>query len=377
VALRWPTAFYGGVITGLEELTAQNVLKTVTTMIRLLGGLAVLLIARSLEPFLWWLVGSALLEVGLYAIVCHRLFPGLSPRPGLSGTAVQRVWRFSLSMNAIALTTLVFTQADRVFMSRMLPLDQVGYYSLAVTVVMTISVLQGFVTSALLPAMASDHSHGRTSQLIVRYDKATQILIYALAIPVCVLVFFGHDLLRAWISLEAADEAAMVLALLAAGFLLNASAAMGYTLAVATGHTRLPLVVNVAAAVVYLPALYFAVRALGMTGPAVLWVLLNLYNLITLVPLVHRRVIGGSYGLWLRRNLLPFVLAGAGTFSLARGLTVVAGGGRHEALLAWTACGAAVLVYSVLGYCALATPLRRDLRMMVQQAFARLRVALP
>jgi len=50
VALRWPTAFYGGVITGLEELTAQNVLKTVTTMIRLLGGLAVLLIARSALP---------------------------------------------------------------------------------------------------------------------------------------------------------------------------------------------------------------------------------------------------------------------------------------------------------------------------------------
>ncbi len=360
VALRWPVGFYGGIITGLQALVAFNVLRTSAVVLKLGGGFAVLLITHDLTAFLVWTAISAIVEVALYALASFRLLPGLSPRPRISVCVIRHIWRFSLSMNLVSILALIFTQADRVLMSRLLPLEDVGYYSLAMNVVMSVSVIQGFVTSAVLPALATDYATCQDSEFAARYVKATQGLIYVLTLPTCVFVFFGRDLLRIWVSSDASGRSYLVLAVLAVGFLLNSSVSVSYTLSVATGNTRLPLLVNLVAAVIYVPGLYLLILRFGMMGAAAAWLLLNLYYLFTLLPLVQWQILNASVWAWLNQNLFPFLFVGAAVFSTAWGAAHLVRSQGGEVAVALV-CVIAGLLYAILGFAALDATLRKDI----------------
>ena len=287
-----------------------NVIKVASTVVRLGAGLAVLLATRDLRTYLWWMALSAMFEFAVYAAVSARLHPALRTWPTFEWSALRQVWRFSLSMNVIAILSIVFTQADRIVISYLRPLADLGYYSLAVSVVMSVSVIQGFITSAVLPAFASDHGAGLSARMRERYAKATQALIYVITLPTCIFIFFGYEVLQVWTTTDAAEHAAVVLQLFSLGFLFNASVSIAYTLAVATGHTRLPLRVNLVALVVYVPGLVLATWRWGIVGSAAAWVFLNAYFLIALLPLVETRIVKSSVVRWAMVNFLPFVFGG-------------------------------------------------------------------
>jgi O-antigen/teichoic acid export membrane protein len=370
VALRWPVSFYGGVITGAQELVRFNVVKVASTIVRLGFGLAVLLATRDFRTYLWWMAISALFEVVAYVGASMRLHPALRAWPTFEWSALRRVWQFSLSMNLIAILSIVFTQADRIVISHLRPLAELGYYSLAVSVVMSVSVIQGFITSAVLPAFAADFSAGLGVRLRERYAKATQALIYVVTLPVCIFVFFGFDVLQVWTTTEAAEHAALVLALFSVGFLFNASVSIAYTLAVATGHTRLPLRVNLVALVGYVPGLYLATARWGITGAAFAWVLLNAYFLLLLLPLVETRIVGSSVVQWATTNFLPFVTRGGVSFALAAGVASRVAHGRGP-LIPIALCVVASIVYTVWGLYAVSPALRADVRHLALSVLSR------
>ncbi len=359
IALRWPVSMYSGVISGLQQMAALNLLRTSAATLRVGGGIIILLLWPSFLLFLLWQAVSALLEVGLYAITCLHLLPGMSFRPRISFDVLKRIWRFSLDINLISILAIIFTQTDRLIISKLVSVEALGYYSLAYNASFGLSVIQNFITSAVFPALASDYSFGRVSSLASRYEKATQILVYLLTLPAFALVFYGHDLLRLLVSFETAEQASRVLGLLALGFLLNASVSVCYTLAVATGHTRLPLAVNVAAFLLYLPGLYFLIIKLGILGAAMMWLLLNLYYLFTLLPLVQKRVMQASIAVWFTKNLLPFLLAGF--LSLGLGWAVVRGLGAQNEIAIWSIYVMAAGIYTALGFMSLDFALRQDI----------------
>lgn len=365
VALRWPVAFYGGVITGAQELVRFNVVKVVSTLVRLGGGLAILLATRDLRTYLWWMAAAALFEVCIYAFLSLTLLPALRAWPSVDLGALRQVWRFSLSMNLISILSLVFTQADRLVISRLRPLSELGYYSLAVNVVMSLSVIQGFITSAILPALAADYSAGQLVRLRERYAKATQALIYVITLPACIFIFFGYELLQAWTNTEAARRASTVLALFGAGFLLNASVSIAYTLAVASGQTGLPLRVNLVAVVAYVPGLYLATLRWGIVGSAAAWVVLNLYFLVTLLPLVESRIVKASVVRWASANFLPFVFRGGVTFGLAAAIAHRFAS-EAEAIVPLISCAVAAVVYACWGLSAVTPSLQADVRQFVR-----------
>jgi O-antigen/teichoic acid export membrane protein len=168
-------------------------------------------------------------------------------------------------------------------------------------------------------------------------------------------------LLQAWTTTEAAQHAAVVLALFGVGFLLNASVSIAYTLAVASGHTMLPLRVNLVALVGYVPGLYLATVRWGIVGSAWAWVALNLYFLLTLLPLVESRIARGSVSRWAVNNFLPFVARGGIAFGLAA-LLVHRFAKDVSVVVPLLACGATAVVYAFWGLTAVTPELQADVR---------------
>ena len=359
VALRWPVAFYAGVLSGVQRMDVLNVIKAGSVTLRLGGGLVLLLIFPSLMAFLSWFVASAMLELLGYAIACYRLLPGMSMQPRFSLATVRQVWRFSAAMNLIAIISVFLTQTDRFVVGTLLGLEALGYYSLAYNTAHGIALIPLAISGASLPAFSSAFGRDDEEQLRSRQDKASQVIIYTVVLPCFALVFFGHDILRLWVGVQEADASWAALLLLAVGFLLNAIVYTSYIVAIACGRPGLVLKVNLVGLALYLPSLYVGTLYFGIEGAAACWLVLNIYYLFSLVPLVQRGLLRQSFGGWLSENVTPFVLVGLACFGAPK---IALQLGAVESLS--VGVGALVLgtcAYCVAGYFLLSAALRRDL----------------
>ena len=357
VAFRWPISFYTGVLSGIQRMDVLNLLKAGAATVRLGVGIAVILAWPDIVLFLAWFAASALVELVAFAIATHRLVPELRPMVRISWPAIRSVWKFSATMAAIAVLSMLITQMDRIFVSKLLSLEAFGYYSLAYTTGIAISLLQVSLNNAALPAFAEAASHGRR-ELAQRYAKVSELTAFAVALPCALLVFFGADILRVWVNEEAARGAGLPLALLSFGFFLNAAFSNAYLSAVATRKANIPATVNAIGILVYAPALYVLTARFGTVGAASGWVLLTVYYGFTLFPAVHRRVLHVPLlpSLWhgLAAPVLSAVLA-VGGMRLAANIL-----GSEYAI--WIALALAIPFYALGGYLLTSTPLREAIR---------------
>jgi O-antigen/teichoic acid export membrane protein len=353
VAFRWPIAFYTGVLNGVQRMDVLNLLKAGAQTLRLVVGILIILAWPSIALFLAWFAASALVELVAFAITTHRLVPELKPTLRISWPAVRSVWRFSATMAAIAVFSMLLTQMDRLFVSKMLSLEAFGYYSLAYTAGIAISLLQVSINNATLPAFAEAASHG-TRELAARYAKVSEFTSFAVALPCFLLIFFGFDILRVWVSVDAARSAGMPLILLAAGFFINAAMSNAYLSSVATRNARIPAIVNAVAVLVYAPALFVLTKAFGTAGAAGGWLLLNVYYAWTLLPAVHRKVLGEPVLPWLWHALGAPALCALFAVGAMKLVANAIGG----SVATWTAFVLAVPLYAVIGHQLISAPLR-------------------
>lgn len=366
LALRWPVALYGGILSGLQRMDILNAVRAATASLRLVGGIVVLLVWRDLAGFLWWTSFSAVVEVVAYALACRRVYPAMEWRPGFSLQAVESVWGYSLSMNAIAVLAILITQLDRLLVSKMLSLETFGYYSLAYNIATGISLVPSAISSAMLPSFAAAHSGGTRDVLLRRYDNANRAMLFAAGFAVFALVFFGEPILAIWISPVAAAGAWQPLALLSAGFWLGAANSNAYNIAVASRQPGVPLKMTLISVAPYALGLYWMINAFGANGAAGVWLALNVCYVLILVPTVHRKILEFPVAPWFLKTLLPFVLLGCTTFGAVRLITSrwLLDTGMVADL---AALAVAALFYSALGYFLLGAGIRADLRGLMRR----------
>jgi O-antigen/teichoic acid export membrane protein len=360
MAFSWPTTLYGSILAGQQRLDVMNALKVGAATLSQGGGLIVVLLWRDFHVFLYWIAAVALLSIIAHVVVCRRFSPWMSLRLRPSTDVIRRIWRFSVDVNLIAILAVVYTQLDRLILSRLLPLRMLGYYNAAYSLTRGIGTVQGFVNSAMLPALSSDFGHGRLDEMKGRYSKFSQGLMYLASLPAFFLLFFGFDVLRYWATPDVADAVSRALQILAAGFLLNAAASAPYVLSIATGETKLPLKVNLLGVGLYIPGLIGLTLIWGVDGAALAWLILNLYYLATLLPLTQRRIMRAGAAAWMRANLAPFLLVGVAAFGLMSWL--VGSLGRESMATIAIAGASAVAIHTIGGFFMLGSGLRRDAR---------------
>lgn len=363
LALRWPVAVYAGILAGVQRMDVLNLAKSGFASLRLLGGLGVILVTRDLSAFLYWTLLSALLEVIAHALLCRHILPNLDWRPGFSMVALRSVWAFSLSMNALAILSVLLTQVDRVLISRMLSLEALGFYLLAWQIASSISVILAALSSALMPSLAAAHGAGEGETLLRRYYAATRVLLFLTGTFLLALLFFGELLLRVWVDAEAAANAWRPLAFVAAGLWLSSACSAAYQSAVASGRADLILKISAASVVPYLVVLYSLISVWGITGAGLACFLLHLGYALSVVPMVHRVVLGIPVWSWYRDVVLPFPIIGLLTFGSARLLTGAVGLSDGVSLLAVVSAAA---VYLIVGHLYAGADFRAEVRVILR-----------
>ena len=311
VACRWPIGLYLGALMGAQRITTSSAVSIAMVTLGQLGAVAVLIwVSPTIEAFFLWQASVGLAHAAVMRRAAwHAL--GRLDQLRFDSDALKQVWRFSAGMGGVAVSALIFTQLDKVILSKMLSLADFGAYALATVVVNGLYVFINPLFSAVYPRFSALVASGSTEKLAGLYRLGTRIL-GAMLFPIAmVLAVFAEELVRVWTGdAGIAARVAPVISLLAIGSALHGVMYLPYALQLAYGETRLPLTINAILMVVQVPLMVVFALNYGALGGAMAWLALHTLYLLLGTWMTHRRLLKGIGIKWLLQDVgLPLVVA--------------------------------------------------------------------
>ena len=313
VALRWVAGLYRGAVNGFERLVWLSGFNIAMASARFVLVIPLFIyVGTSLKVFFTYQLVIAVLEVAILVLKTYRLLPlsvKSSGRTPWEWQPLRGVLKFSLTIAFTSSVWVMVTQTDKLVLSKLLPLQEYAYFTLAVLVASGVMVISGPISAALMPRMTRMNAAGDEEGLIQLYRNATQ-LVAIIAIPAAlVLAFFSEQVLWAWTGdAVITKNAAPILTLYALGNGILALSSFPYYLQFAKGDLKLHLIGNALFVVVLIPLLIWATITYGVLGAGYAWLISNALYFLLWIAKVHRRLVKGLHRKWLLNDLGVIVL---------------------------------------------------------------------
>jgi O-antigen/teichoic acid export membrane protein len=292
IASRWVSGLYRGAISGSERLIWLSGYNSLIATIRYLGVLPVLMfVDASPTIFFTCQFCVAVLELlGLIFYTYHILptIPDGTTVPW-SLASLKPVLKFSLTIAFTSSVWVLVTQADKLVLSKLLPLADYGYYTLAVLVASSVGVTAGPIVGAVMPRMTRLEAAGDQAGLISLYRQSTQVVSIVAGAIAATIAFCAEPLLWGWTGDKfIAKQTAPILVLYAVGNSFLALSAFPYYLQYAKGNLRMHWVGQIVFAALLIPAIIWAASHYGGIGAGYVWMVTNLVYLLIWAPIVHK-----------------------------------------------------------------------------------------
>lgn len=299
-ALQFPFALYGGGLLGLQRQVRYNVALTGIGVVRSVGAVLVLvLVSPTVEAFFWWQVVVSAGQSILGARLLWGSLPHRADRARFDWSHVGAVWRFAAGTGGTAALGAVRTHLDKVILSRMLPLEQFGYYSLAGVLGAGVYFLATPFYMAYFPRLSEVVAERDGEKLSSAYHEGCQ-LVSAIVIPAAaVAAVFAEEIIFVWIgNAGIASSASAVASLLVVGYALAALNGLPYTLQLASGWTGLAFRISLTTLIAAGPLIVVGTMAYGAPGAAGAWLAINGVYTVAMVQGMHRRLLPGETARW-------------------------------------------------------------------------------
>lgn len=307
VALRWICGLYRSAITGFEQMVWLSGFSIAIATVRFVLVIPFLIFISNnpVDFFIYQLIVAAIEIMALW-MKTYRLLPVVvdSNSTPWDWEPLRKVLKFSLSIAFTSSVWVLVTQTDKLVLSKLLPLAEYAYFTLAVLVASGVMVISGPISGALLPRLTRLSAAGDEAGLMQLYCNATQFVAVIAISVALVLALFSEQVLWAWTGdAVVVAKAAPVLTLYALGNGILALAAFPYYLQFAKGDMKLHMIGNALFVVFLIPALLWATWQHGVTGAGYAWLGANTCYFFLWIPQVHRRFVKGLHTRWLLNDL--------------------------------------------------------------------------
>ena len=154
IAFQLPTTLYFGGLMGLNKQIKANTLQISWSLLRAIFTVLVLWLY---SPTIIAFVVCQLISNLIYFLVIRKsiwkLIPFNSPLiiPKFDKQTLIKNWKYSLGIAGISLLSTIIIQSDKIVMSKLLSLEELGYYTLAATIAMFPIMISNPITSAVFP----------------------------------------------------------------------------------------------------------------------------------------------------------------------------------------------------------------------------------
>ena len=188
IALVWPWSVYQGCLMGLQRQVASNGILVAMATLRGVGSVVILWrVSPTIEAFFVWQILVNTIQTALGGWFSWHGMPISGLRARYQNSVFRTIWRFAAGMMGITVMSTVLTQMDKAVVSKLLPLEALGYYTLAGLVAQIPALFSGPISYAAFP---------RLTQLVTLHDRASlsKSLSSRLSVRLRICFFSGVDI---------------------------------------------------------------------------------------------------------------------------------------------------------------------------------------
>lgn len=310
LACRWPISLYHGALIGAHRLAlsavtsmAVNVCAATVTVAALAWGV------HSVQVFFLMQAIFGLIQVLVLREFAQRAVGERDTPRDFS--ELRRMWGFASWMSGLAITSIVYTQLDKILLSRLISLESFGFYALSVLLVSGLQVLVGPTFNVIYPKFTTLHARGDVQGLAKFYSSTSRVYAAAIFSLALALALHVHAIVILWIGrVDVADHVAPLVIFLVMGSALNGIMNFPYALQLASGNPRIPFKINLVLLAFEIPTVVWLATSRGAIGGAMSWALIEVVY-VFIGTLVTGRNIASFAGFnWLARDVgVPGLLA--------------------------------------------------------------------
>ncbi|UZK65062.1 oligosaccharide flippase family protein [Sphingomonas sp. M1-B02] len=318
--LRWPSALYMGVLMGLREHVALNLIMAGVATLAGAGAVLILWqVSPSVTAFFAWQIFAAAIQVALLIFVTWRKLRLRGHRAAFELSALRAIYRFSAGIFIVTILSVILMQLDKLVLSATLSLTDFGYYTLAFTIGNVLATVGLAIHGALFPSLSHVVALGDEREITAFYHKCCQLMAAAIVPAGAVLALFAPELLQLYLhNAGTAARITLLVTIFAIANTIFAIMMMPYALQLAFGWTRLSIYKNLIAIAIYIPLLFVMVHFFGAIGAALAWLILMAGYLLFEITIMHRRLLAGERGRWYLQDVMLPILLGAGIVGATR-----------------------------------------------------------
>jgi O-antigen/teichoic acid export membrane protein len=320
LVFQFPGGFYSGGLLGLQRQVMLNILRIFFATLKSVGALLVLIfVSKSILFFFGWTLLVAILQAFTLKYILWYYLPPLSSKPLFDKQELKKIWRFAAGMVGISLTAILLTQIDKIILSKILSLEQFGYYTVSCTLGLMIYQIIYPLTQSYFPKFSALISLNKTEELKKLYHQGCQ-MVSVLALPAAlVLFFFSKELIFIWTNNSTTvSNTWLVTSVYALGTGLNGLLNIPYQLTIAYGWTKLAFYQNIVFLCIMIPLTIFLSLHYGALGGALSWAVINILYFIITPTLIHNKFLKTEKIYWYWNDCLKLLLVTAGVLYAAR-----------------------------------------------------------
>jgi O-antigen/teichoic acid export membrane protein len=221
------------------------------------------------------------------------------------------IWRFTAGMSGIAVLSVILTQLDKIILSKILSLEMFGYYMLASMVAMSLGQFFTPVFFSIYPRFTQLVAINDQEGLKEFYHKSCQFMS-VLILPVAIVIaLFSHEILLIWTQNPVAvGKSHLLVSILICGTAINGLMGMPYALQLAFGWTSFTFFKNAISVILLVPLIIYMTMRYGVTGAAIVWLVLNIGLFFFEIPIMHCRLLRKEKWRWYLQDVcLPLIPA--------------------------------------------------------------------
>lgn len=278
-ALQFPGSVYRSFLLGAQVQVPLNVVTVVCAILRHGGGIGIVMAYPSLATYLLWQAAMGLLETLTRAVLAWRTISVQRRQFRWETDEIKKVGGWVAGMSAATLLGALTVQMDKIILSRMVSVEQLGYYSIAAMVALGMLQLVYPLFQALLPhavQMRSDPIALRQLNL-----KAVGLIGLIGAAVATIYCTAGQWLLQIWLKRpQIVHEVQPIITVLLIGTALNAVYNIGYIQWIVHEQFKRILQVNLLGLLLSVLLIPPFVSRYGTIGAAASWVSVNAVYLL-------------------------------------------------------------------------------------------------
>ena len=271
---QFPSSLYRSFLVAAQKQVLLNAIILISSFVRHLGGVLIISQYPTITTYLIWNASVSLIETLIRSKVVWNIIDVEDSAKRWNLNDLLTIWRFVAGMSFATWLGALSVQMDRIILSRFVPIEQFGYYTIAATVSNGSLQLINPIIQATLPRAIQLRLN--PIDLIKLSIKLTFVIGLLSIFGLFLYLFLGKFILGLWLNnFEIVKVCYPILSVLLLGSILNAFYNVGYISWIARGDVKKIFMVNLLALLLSIALIPMLVRSFGLIGAAFGWLSIN------------------------------------------------------------------------------------------------------